>query len=197
MLDDFDDSVLGDPITYARCEHFPGSASPLSLPVYAWPPGSAFLLDYTTRQTVLAPVSSALPAEGPSTSAPPLAMGGGGRLLETGLPGCPYRFSEPGDFPFIDGNPAYGLQLHHPRFLELVGAPESARLLHCSPTFWVDKLGQEQAMAAAINLQRDAGVMLSNLQILSQFAMAMNRMSFSMMALGLGQSLFPRVEVGD
>ena len=24
-LDDFDDSVLGDPITYARCEHFPGS----------------------------------------------------------------------------------------------------------------------------------------------------------------------------
>ena len=35
------------------------------------------------------------------------------------------------------------------------------------------------------------------LQILSQFAMAMNRMSFSMMALGLGQSLFPRVEVDD
>ena len=39
--------------------------------------------------------------------------------------------------------------------------------------------------------------MLSNLQILSQFAMAMNRMSFSMMALGLGQSLFPKVEVND
>ena len=52
-------------------------------------------------------------------------------------------------------------------------------------------------MAVAINLQRDAGVMLSNLQILSQFAMAMNRMSFSMMALGLVQSLFPRVQVDD
>ena len=52
-------------------------------------------------------------------------------------------------------------------------------------------------MAAAINLQRDAGVMLSNLQILSQFAIAMNRMSFSMMALGRGQSLFPSVEVDD
>ena len=37
-------------------------------------------------------------------------------------------------------------------------------------------------MAAAATLQRDAGVMLSNLQILSQFAMALNRMSFSMMA---------------
>ena len=34
-LDDFDDSVLGDPITYAQCEHFPGSQSPVSLPVYA------------------------------------------------------------------------------------------------------------------------------------------------------------------
>ena len=52
-------------------------------------------------------------------------------------------------------------------------------------------------MAAAINLQRDAGVMLSNLQILSQFGMAMNRISFSMMALGLGQLLFPKVDVDD
>ena len=32
-LDDFDDLVLGDSITYARCERFPGSESPLSLPV--------------------------------------------------------------------------------------------------------------------------------------------------------------------
>ena len=76
-----------------------------------------------------------------------------------------------------------------------MGAPESARLLDCSPSFWVEELGKEQAMAAAVNLQRDAGVMLSNLQILSQFAMAMNRMSFSMMALGLGRPLFPRAEV--
>ena len=139
-LDDIDDSVLGDPITYARCENFPGSESPLSLPVYAWPSGSAFLLDSTIRQTVLVPGSSALPAEGPSTSAPPLASGEG-RLLETGLSGFPYRFSESANLPFTDGNPAYGLQVHHTRFLELVGAPESARLLDCSPTFWVDKFG--------------------------------------------------------
>ena len=124
-------------------------------------------------------------------------VAGEDRLLETGLPGCPYRFLESGKLPFTDGNPAYGLQLHHPRFLELVGAPESARLPDCSPSFWEEHLGKEQAMAAAINLQRDVGVMLSNLQILSQFAMAMNRMSFSLMALGLARSLFPRVEVDD
>ena len=164
--------------------------------MYARPSSSAFLLDPTVLQTVLASGTSALPAEGTSTAAPPMDSGEG-RLLEIGLPGCPYRFSESGGLPFTDGNPAYGLQLHHPRFLELVGAPESARLLDCSPTFRVDQLGKEQTMAAAINLQRDAGVMLSNLQILSQFSMAMNRMSFSMMALCLGQSLFPRVEVDD
>ena len=195
-LDDFDDSVLGDSITYARCENFLGSESPLSFSVYAWPSDSAFLLDPTVLQTVLASGTSSLPAVGPSTAAPPIDIGDG-RLLETGLPGCPYRFSGSGGLPFSDGNPAYGLHLHHPRFREFVGAPESARLLDCSPTFWVDQLGKEKGMAAAVNLQRDAGVMLSNLQILSQFAMALHRMSFSMMALGIGQSLFPRAEVDD
>ena len=127
--------------------------------------------------------------------ADPPVTPGNDRVLKLGLPGCPYRFLESGELPFTDGNPAYGLQLHHPRFLELVGAPELARLLDCSPSFWVEELGKEQSMAAAVNLQRDAGVMLSNLQILSQFAMAMNRMSFSMIAFGLGRSLFPRAEI--
>ena len=35
ILHDFNDSVLGDPISYARIEQVPGSESPLSLPVYA------------------------------------------------------------------------------------------------------------------------------------------------------------------
>ena len=53
-------------------------------------------------------------------------------------------------------------------------------------------MGKERAMVAAATLQRDAGVMLL---ILSQFAMALNRMSFSMMALGLDRSVFPVAEV--
>ena len=192
LLGDFDDSVLGDPINYERIEQLPGSESPLSLPVCTWPPNSALFMDVI--QTVLAPRKSEWLEVGTSVADPPVMPGNDG-VLKSGLPGCPYRFLESGELPFTDGNPAYGLQLHHPRFLELVGAPESARLLDCSPSFWVEELGKEQAMAAAVNLQWDAGVMLSNLQILSQFAMAMNRMSFSMMALGLGRSLFPREEV--
>ena len=110
------------------------------------------------------------------------------RMTDSGIPGFPYRLLESDELPFIDGNPAYGLQLHHPRFLELVGAPESERLLDHVPLYWVEEMGKERAMVAAVTLQRDAGVMLSNLQILSQFAMALNRMSFSMMALGVSES---------
>ena len=73
--------------------------------------------------------------------------------------------------------------------------PRSARLVCHSPTFWVDQLGKEQAMAAAVNLQRDAGIMLSNLQILSLFAMSLSRMSSEMMDLGIGQMVFPHDQV--
>ena len=97
--------------------------------------------------------------------------------------------------PVYRWKPGVWLATPSPRFLELVGAPESARLLDRAPLYWVEEMGKERAMVAAATLQRDAGVMLSNLQILSQFAMALNRMSFSMMALGLDRSLFPGAEV--
>ena len=51
-------------------------------------------------------------------------------------------------------------------------------------------------MAAAVNLQRDAGLMLSNLQIMSHFFVtSMHGMSTEMMSLGLGQVVFPSEEV--
>ena len=45
ILDEFNDSVLGEPISYARLEQAPGSESPLSLPVYAWPPRGTLMMD--------------------------------------------------------------------------------------------------------------------------------------------------------
>ena len=88
-------------------------------------------------------------------------------------------------------NPAFGIQLHHPRVLEFIGAPESARLLYRSPTFWVQHMDTEDAVAATVNLQRDAGLMLSNLQILSQFVTSLQRMSSEMLSLAFGQVVFP------
>ena len=183
-LDDFSDSVLGDPITYAQCERIPRSDTPMTLPVYTLPSALAYMSGQSSVQTVLALGISSRPEVWSSAIASPMDTEDS-PLLTTGLPGCPYRFTLHSGPAFSDVNPASGLQLHHPPFLEFVGAPES-RLLYHSPIFLVDQLGEEPAMAAAVNLQRDAGIMLSNLQILSQFVKSLHRMSSEMMYIGMG-----------
>ena len=193
-IDDFSDSDLGAPITYTQRELIPGLDTPMPLPVFSVPSGFSARPDQSSIQTVLALGTSSHPDGGSSAAGPPMDMEDG-PLLETGLPGCPFRFTPYSGQPFADGNPAFGLQLHHPRFLEFVGAPRSAHLLHRSPMFWVDHLGKEQAMAAAISLQRDVGIMLSNLQILSQFDTSLSRMSSEMTDLGIGQMVCPHDEV--
>ena len=50
-------------------------------------------------------------------------------------------------------------------------------------------------MAAAVNLQRDAGLMMSNRQIFSQFVTSLHWMSLEMMSIGLGSVVFPAEEV--
>ena len=68
--------------------------------------------------------------------------------------------------------PDYGVQLHDPRLLEYVGAPESARLTSCSPEYWVHHMGREKALGAALQLQHDAGLILSN--VLQQLVTSLN-----------------------
>ena len=69
------------------------------------------------------------------------------------------------------------------------------RLLNHSPSYWVNILGQECAMAAAVNLQRDAGLMMTNLQILAQFVTSLHRMSSEMLSIGVDHVVFPVEEV--
>ena len=107
-------------------------------------------------------------------------------LVSTGLPGCPYRITSYTGLAVADTDPAYGIQMHHPRFLEFIGAPESAHLLYRSPAFWVQNMDREDAVAAAVNLQRDAGLMSSNLKILSQFVTSLQRMSLEVLSLAVG-----------
>ena len=76
---------------------------------------------------------------------------------------------------------------HHPRFLEFVGAPESARMLTRSPSHWVANLDRDNAVSAALQLQHDAGLMSSNLQVLGQFVTSLNRMSSEVMRLAFGE----------
>ena len=55
--------------------------------------------------------------------------------------GCPFHITsydlEIGE---TDSSQEYGVQLHDPRLLEYVGAPESARLLSHEPEYWVEHI---------------------------------------------------------
>ena len=108
-------------------------------------------------------------------------VGANTRVLNS-LLGCQYRMtSYDEDVDRSDLNPAYGIHLHDPRLLEYVGVPESARLLSRSPEYWFNHLGRDRAMSAALQLQYDAGLILSNLQVLGQFVTLLSRMSSEVM----------------
>ena len=71
------------------------------------------------------------------------------RVLDS-LPGCQYWMTSYDAADRPDLNPAYGLHLHHPRFLEYVGAPKLARLLSRAPDYWLYHMSREQAILAAL-----------------------------------------------
>ena len=162
----FNDPFFGAPIAFAQCHKMLGLDTPMTLPIYNLPTKEANLLpDQSAVSTVLAsgvpldsiPWSTAedIIREGPFDASDTPIDTEESPLISTGLPGCPYRMTSYTGTAVADADEMYGLQLHHPRFLEFIGAPESARLLNHSPSFWVNCLGEECAMAAAVNLQRD------------------------------------------
>ena len=113
------------------------------------------------------------------------------RVLD-GMRGCQYRMTSYNQYSGgLDFSLAYGIQLHHPRLLEYVGAPESARLLSRSPEYWLHHLGHEKTLAAALQLQHDAGLIMSNVQVLQQFVMSLNRTSSEVMRVAFSRAPFP------
>ena len=90
-----------------------------------------------------------------------------------------------------DFSPEYSVQLHDPRLLEYVGAPESARLLSRSPEYWVQYMGREKTLSAALQLQHDAGLILSNVQVLQQLVTALHGASSNVMGAVRGRQPFP------
>ena len=90
-----------------------------------------------------------------------------GHSAGVSLPGCQYRMtSYDDDVDCSDVSLAYGLHLHDPRLQEYVGVPELACLLSRSLEYWMHHMGRDRTMLAALQLQHDAGLILSNLQVL-------------------------------
>ena len=130
----------------------------LSLPLLPIPvadvSGPVSAVTPSVGEPVLVP-SVMPPQEGPfDVDQTVSGLGDTPRVLD-GLPGCQYRMTsyDSADRPDLD--PAYGLHLHDPRFLEYVGAPESARLLSRAPDYWLHHMTRDQAISAALQLQRD------------------------------------------
>ena len=205
----FNNPFFGAPIAFSQCQNTSGMDTTTTLPIYNIPKDSSIGIDQSAVPTAYAsgvspdtiPWSTAediirdIVREGPfDVDTTPMDTEDS-PLINTSMPGCPYRMTSYTGTAMVDVDTRYGLQLHHPRFLEFIGAPESARILNQSPSFWVDRLGQESAMAAAVNLQRDAGFMMSNLQILGQFVTSLHRMSAEMLSIGVDHVVFPVEEV--
>ena len=90
-----------------------------------------------------------------------------------------------------DFNPVYGIHLHDPRLLEYGGTPESARLLSRGPEYWLHHMGRDKTLSAALQLQHDANLLLSNNQVLQQFVTSLNRMSSEVMCVAFDREPFP------
>ena len=88
-------------------------------------------------------------------------------------------------------NPAYAIHLFDPRLLEYVGASESARLLSRSPEYCLHHMGREKTLSAVLQLQHDAGLILSNIQVLQQFVTSLNWMSSEVMGVAFDREPFP------
>ena len=56
-------------------------------------------------------------------------------------------------------------------------------------------MNRDDAVSAALQLQHDAGLIMTNLQVLAQFVKSLNRMSSEVMRMACGREQFPSVAV--
>ena len=90
-------------------------------------------------------------------------------------PGCAFRNTTYRLSDYAEPAGDYGLLLNHPRFVEWIGVPQSAGLLELGGRQWVDKLSRDQAVTAAVHLQRDVGLMQTNVDVLDQYALSLQK----------------------
>ena len=111
-------------------------------------------------------------------------------------PGCAFRnttYCRVSDYAEPTGD--YGLLLNHPRFVEWIRVPQSAGLLELSGGQWVDKLSRDQAVTAAVHPQRDVGLMHTNVDILDQYALSLQKAASRIIDHCLGPCEYPAAEV--
>ena len=109
--------------------------------------------------------------------------------------GCTFRHTTYSVEDHAPPEGGLGVPLNHPRFLEWLGAPESAWLLEMSSGQWCDTLSRDQAMTAAMRLHRDGCLMKTNLDILDQYTLALHGTASKILQKTIGGDPYPRAEV--
>ena len=108
--------------------------------------------------------------------------------------GCAFRCTTYQNSDFAQTLGKFGLPLHHPRFLEWVGASESARLLDMGPGFGTRSLSRAQSVDAARQLHQDVCLMTSNLNIL-EYVLCLQGTATKLLELTWGRPDFPSAAV--
>ena len=149
------------------------------------PPSSAMCADAND-------VGPDLSREGPFDACEAEHEPGQSPLVLDSMPGCQYRMTSYDDRADGDDlDPAYGIHLHDPRMMEYMGAPESARLLGRTPEYWLEHMGRERTVQAALRLHHDASLIMTNVQIMSQLVTNFNRTASEVMSTVYDREPFP------
>ena len=205
----FDNLFFGTPIAFAQCRNTAGMDTTTTLPVYSIPRNCSVGVDQSSVPTVYAsgvtpdniPWSTAediiwdIAREGPFDPDTTPMDTEDSPLINASMPGCPFRMTSYTGPAMVDADTKYGLQLHHPRFLEWLGTPDTAWLLEMSPGHWCDTLSRDRALTAAMQLHKDACLMQTNLDILDQYALALHGTASTILQQTIGGASFPSAEV--
>ena len=123
-----------------------------------------------------------LSREGPFDACDAIHEQGQSPLVLDSMAGCQYRMTSYKDLTNRDDlDPSYGIHLHDPRMMEYMGAPESARLLGRTPEYWLEHMGRERTVQAALRLHHDASLIMTNVQIMSQLVTSFSRTASEVM----------------
>ena len=110
-------------------------------------------------------------------------------------PGCAFRNTTYRASDYAEPAGEFGLLLNHRRFLEWIRVPQSAGLLELSRMQWVDRLPRGEAVTAAVHLQRDVGLMQTNVDALDKYAQSLQKAASRIIDICLGPSKYPASEV--
>ena len=133
-----------------------------------------------------------LSREGPFDACDAIHEPGQSPMVLDNMSGCQYRMTSYEERTNRDDlDPSYGIHLHDPRMMEYMGAPESARLLGRTPEYWLEHMGRERTVQAALRLHHDASLIMTNVQIMSQLVTSFSRTASEVMRTVYDREPFP------